>query len=74
LIEHELNQVFVGRFDGLPQPDSREVAACRWVDLDELRSSIETSPEHYTPWLRLLLKNRDWTSVYEILSGREFAL
>ena len=25
MVEHELNQVFVGRFDGSPQPDSREV-------------------------------------------------
>jgi isopentenyl-diphosphate delta-isomerase len=70
MIEHELNQVFVGRFDGSPRPDSREVDACQWVDLRELRHSIEASPELYTPWLRLLLKNRDWPSVDDILEGR----
>lgn len=70
MIEHELNQVFVGWFDGSPRPDAREVEACRWVDLAELSGSIEASPERYTPWLRLLLKNRYWPAVDEILGGR----
>lgn len=71
MIEHELNQVFIGWFNGLPSPDTREVEACRWMDLAELRDSIETSPERYTPWLRLLLKNRDWPALDEILGGRK---
>jgi isopentenyl-diphosphate Delta-isomerase len=70
MVEHELNQVFVGRFDGLPQPDSREVDEYRWVELTELRRSIQASPERYTPWLKLLLDNRDWAAVGEILSER----
>ena len=70
MIEHELNQVFVGRFDGSPTPDSREVDSCRWVDLVELRRSIGATPEHYTPWLKLLLEDRAWAAVDEILAGR----
>ena len=69
MVEHELNQVFVGRFDRSPQPDSREVGEYRWVELTELRRSIHASPERYTPWLKLLLDNRDWAAVDEILSG-----
>jgi isopentenyl-diphosphate delta-isomerase len=70
MVEHELNQVFVGRFDGSPQPDLSEVDECRWVGLAELRSSIQASPEIYTPWLKLLLETRDWAAVDEILSER----
>ena len=70
MIEHELNQVFIGWFNGSPSPDTREVEACRWMDLAELRDSIETSPERYTPWLRLLLTNRDWPAMDEIVGGR----
>ncbi len=70
MIEHELNQVFIGWFNGWPSPDTREVGACRWMDLAELRDSIETSPERYTPWLRLLLTNRDWPAMDEIVGGR----
>lgn len=71
MVEHELNQVFVGRFDGSPQPDSREVDDCRWVDLNELRHSIQASPELYTPWLKLLLETRDWAAIDNILGGRQ---
>ena len=70
MIEHELNQVFIGWFNGSPSPDTREVEACRWMDLAQLRDSIDASPERYTPWLRLLLSNRDWPAMDEILGGR----
>ena len=70
MVEHELNQVFVGRFDGSPRPDVHEVDECRWVELGELRRSIQMSPELYTPWLKLLLETRDWAAVDEILSER----
>jgi len=70
MIEHELNQVFIGWFNGSPSPDTREVEACRWMDLAELRDSIAASPERYTPWLRLLLTNRDWPAMDEIVGGR----
>ena len=70
MIEHELNQVFIGWFNGSPSPDTREVEACRWMDLAQLRDSIDASPERYTPWLRLLLTNRDWPAMDEILGGR----
>jgi len=70
MIEHELNQVFIGWFNGSPSPDTREVEACRWMDLAQLRDSIDASPERYTPWLRLLLTNRDWPAMDEIVGGR----
>lgn len=54
LVEHELDHVFVGRFDGLPAPAASEVAAWEWMDADVLRADLAERPERYTPWFRLL--------------------
>jgi isopentenyl-diphosphate delta-isomerase len=51
LVEHEIDHVFVGRFDGAPQPDAREVAAWRWVDPAELAMDLAARPERYSAWL-----------------------
>jgi isopentenyl-diphosphate Delta-isomerase len=55
LIEHEVDHVFTGRFDGVPQPDAREVAAWRWVDPAELAADLAAWPERYSAWLALAL-------------------
>jgi len=55
LTEHEFDHVLTGKFDGIPQPDSREVAEWRWMDLPSLQLDVEQHPEHYTYWFRLSL-------------------
>ena len=54
LVEHELDHVFVGRFDGEPVPAAAEVSGWRWVEADVLRADLGARPERYTPWFRLL--------------------
>jgi len=59
LIEHEIVHVFEGRLANAALPlgfDRAEVAELRWATLDELAADIETSPNSYTPWLRIYLK------------------
>ncbi len=56
LVEHEYDHVFVGRFDGSPEPDPTEVAEWRWVTVDELEAGLVAHPEHYTVWLPRALK------------------
>lgn len=51
LIEHELDHVFVGLFDGTPVPDPSEVAGWRWVEAGALAADLEESPTRYTAWL-----------------------
>ncbi|MEQ6250781.1 isopentenyl-diphosphate Delta-isomerase [Sulfitobacter sp. HNIBRBA3233] len=57
LIEHELVDVFVvdapREMPLAPNPD--EVMDTRWIDLDTLRSEIATTPEVFTPWLRIYM-------------------
>lgn len=51
LIEHELDHVFVGRWEGTPRPDPSEVAEWRWLSVADLMRDIATRPWRYTAWL-----------------------
>lgn len=51
LIEHELDHVFVGRWNARPDPEPNEVGAWRWIACDTLLSELVTRPAHFTAWL-----------------------
>jgi len=57
LIEHEVAAIFIAQADQnlkiTPNPD--EVMATRWVDYATLLAEIETTPDAFTPWLRIYL-------------------
>jgi isopentenyl-diphosphate delta-isomerase len=55
LTEHELDHVFVGRFDGSPTPNPAEVMDWEWVDPYALRADVACRPERYTPWFKVVL-------------------
>jgi isopentenyl-diphosphate delta-isomerase len=55
LMEHELDHVFVGRFDGVPQLNPDEVAEWRVVSMEKLQEDLHGSPEEYTVWIRICL-------------------
>lgn len=58
LIEHEVVDVFIAESDDSlsinPNPD--EVMETRWITISVLRSEIKTSPQKYTPWLKIYLE------------------
>ena len=56
LIEHEFDHVFLGKFNGTPEPDKKEVAEWRWVKLKNLKADIKKNPRKYTPWFRIIIK------------------
>ena len=55
LIEHEIDHVFVGRFDGVPTPDPVEVSEWRWIGSDALDAEVALAPGSFTAWFRMLL-------------------
>lgn len=55
LIEHEFDHVFLGKFDGKPQPDEKEAEDWKWIEPEELRKDIKENPEKYTYWFKLIL-------------------
>lgn len=63
LVEHELNHVFVGVFDGVPHHNPAEVAQWRWVEIAELRE-MRKDPGSMTPWFECVLDGLlEWTGV-----------
>ncbi len=50
--ENEFDHVFVGKFNGAPSPDSKEVADWKWIDVEELKKDIKENPEKYSYWLK----------------------
>ena len=57
LIEHELDHLFVGRFDGLPSPDPEEVANWKWAPMDKVVADLAAHPARYSAWFGLALDN-----------------
>lgn len=56
LIEHEKNHIFIGNYDGEPNPDPKEVSDWKWLTIDKLTEEIKASPDQFTPWFLLIMK------------------
>ena len=56
LVEHEVDHIFVGVYGGEPLPSRDEVAEWRWVDAATLHREAAASPERYTAWFPLALR------------------
>lgn len=52
LTEHEIDHVFVGHCSEAPQPDPREVAACRWLLPAAIDAELIAHPDGFTAWFR----------------------
>jgi len=53
LIEHELDHVLLGVYDGMVPFDSKEVMDYRFSDLESIEASLISNPEKYTAWFLL---------------------
>jgi isopentenyl-diphosphate delta-isomerase len=61
LTEHELDHVFVGKYDGKPDVNPEEADDHAWVDIRQLQSDVAKKPGNYTPWFKIALKKViDW--------------
>ena len=56
LVEHELDHVLIGRWNGKASPDPREVAETRWMDREALLADMNAKPTEYTAWLRWVVQ------------------
>jgi isopentenyl-diphosphate delta-isomerase len=54
LFEHEYDHVFVGTFDGEPDPNPEEIDDWKWIGLEELKREMQEDPDRYTYWLRVV--------------------
>jgi len=56
LTEHELDHVFVGRYDGPVNLNPAEVADCTFVRLNDIRKRLRERPEEFTIWFRAIFE------------------
>jgi isopentenyl-diphosphate delta-isomerase len=56
LSEWECDHVFIGNWNGAPQPNAEEIGDWRWVTVAELSADLAQNPVHYTPWFRIALE------------------
>lgn len=54
--EHEVDHVFLGRYDGPVNADVNEVAEWKFISVSELLNDVKARPEKYTPWFKLALE------------------
>jgi isopentenyl-diphosphate Delta-isomerase len=55
LIEHELDHVFVGKYDGKPDINTDEVEDWKFLSVEDLRREVKEQPDDYTVWFKLML-------------------
>jgi len=53
LIEHELDHVVFGKFNGIPAINLDEVASYKYVDKNELIEDMKANPTNYTEWFKI---------------------
>ncbi len=55
LTEHEYDHVYIGISEETPLINPEEVAAFKWVDLQEIKGDVKKNPSHYTIWFAICL-------------------
>lgn len=56
LTEHELDHVMVGHYDRDPVINPAEVAAFKWMPMEDIKKDILEQPERYTEWFKIIFK------------------
>jgi len=56
LTEHELDHVMVGYYNNNPQINPDEVASYKWLTLTDLEKDMQSHPDKYTVWFKIIFK------------------
>jgi len=55
LIEHELDHVLIGNFNGTPLLNPEEASEWKFLNLEDVKKDVSTSPNDYTEWFKICL-------------------
>ncbi|KAF1024666.1 MAG: Isopentenyl-diphosphate Delta-isomerase [Pseudomonas sp.] len=55
MIEHEIDHVFIGRFDGVPRVNPDEASQYDWLELGQIKQQMAFEPERFTPWFKKVM-------------------
>ena len=53
LTEHEFDHVFIGHYEGEIKVDHNEVMDYCFKPIDELKASLQSHPQKFTPWFKI---------------------
>jgi len=56
LIEHELDHIMTGVYNGVPLINKSEVAAWKWILLEDVHRDVLENPAHYTVWFKIIFE------------------
>ncbi len=69
LTENEVDHVFIGQFEGKPNPSPNEVGDWQWISPANLKQNIKANPQNYTYWLKKIL---DKVFLFDINKSNEY--
>ena len=56
LTEHEYDHVLVGKYNQEPKINPEEVAAWKWMSLEDVKNDINENPDRYTAWFKIIFE------------------
>ena len=54
LTEHELDHIMLGNYSGAPVINRDEVAAWKWMAVEDVKADIKANPDQYTVWFKII--------------------
>ena len=57
LIEHELDYILVGKYNGNVKINSDEVDNWKWMSLDNIKDDVRKRSKNYTEWFKIIMDN-----------------
>ena len=64
LTEHEFDHILVGNFNASPNLNPEEVSAWKWMKLKDVQKDMQTHPERYTEWFKIIF-NKYYQSIQQ---------
>ena len=60
MVEHEIDNVFVGTYNENFIVNPEEVADYQWITVDDLLEQVAQNPEKYTFWFKEILRSDEF--------------
>ena len=54
LSEHEYDYILIGKYNDQPNLNPDEVAAWKWMSLEDIQKDLKENPEIYTAWFKII--------------------
>lgn len=56
--EREIDQLFVGKYEGTIAPNPAEVNAVKFVSTEQIKTDIASAPQMFAPWFEVMIEQK----------------